>query len=210
MKYNKILSATLATCVFMSGSALTSFAKEMPKICLNGYKLNAQCAQILFECIGGNPEYKPETEQKPEIEQKPETEQRPEIEQKPELEQNSIEQQVLVLVNNERAKHGLKALTLDQKLNDVALTHSKDMSQRNFFSHTNPDGLSPFDRMKRGGVSYKTAAENIAMGYKTAEAVVNGWMNSEGHRKNILNGSFNKMGLGYFGTGNYWTQLFTD
>ena len=76
MKYNKILSATLATCVFMGGSALTSFAKEMPKICLNGYKLNAQCAQILLGCIGGKPEYKPETEQKPEIEQKPETEQK--------------------------------------------------------------------------------------------------------------------------------------
>ena len=121
---------------------------------------------------------------------------------------------VLSLVNAERAKQGLSALTLDQNLSAVATAHSKDMAQRNFFSHTNPDGQSPFDRMKANGISYKTAAENIAVGQSSPEQVVSSWMNSQGHRKNILNGNFNKMGIGLYETQSgyryYWTQCFTD
>lgn len=129
-------------------------------------------------------------------------------------EQSSYAEKVLSLVNAERAKQGLSALTLDQNLSAVAYAHSKDMAQRNFFSHTNPDGQSPFDRMKANGISYKTAAENIAVGQSSPEQVVSSWMNSEGHRKNILNGNFNKMGIGLYETQSgyryYWTQCFTD
>lgn len=129
-------------------------------------------------------------------------------------EQGSYAAKALSLVNAERAKQGLSALTLDQNLSAVAAAHSKDMAQRNFFSHTNPDGQSPFDRMKANGISYKTAAENIAVGQPSPEQVVSSWMNSEGHRKNILNGNFNKMGIGLYETQSgyryYWTQCFTD
>lgn len=121
---------------------------------------------------------------------------------------------VLNLVNKERTSRGLSALILDEGLSNVAQKHSKDMAENNYFSHTNLAGESPFDRIKKAGISYRTAGENIAAGQKTPEAVVSSWMNSEGHRKNILNASFNKMGLGYVtansGYKTYWTQVFTD
>ena len=132
----------------------------------------------------------------------------------PNIQENTYAKAVLDLVNTERAKQGLNPLSLDEKLNNVAYAHSKDMADNNFFSHTNLKGQSPFDRMKNAGISYRAAAENIAAGQKTPEQVVKSWMNSDGHRKNILNGSFNKMGLGYYktqgGYGTYWTQVFTD
>ncbi|MBQ2931950.1 MAG: hypothetical protein IJE62_03780 [Clostridia bacterium] len=75
-------------------------------------------------------------------------------------------------------------------------------------SHTSPVYGSPFDMMKSFGISYKTAGENIARGQATPQAVVNGWMNSAGHRANILNASYNTIGVGYVADGNYWTQMF--
>ena len=88
--------------------------------------------------------------------------------------------------------------------------HSQDMIDRNFFDHTNPDGKSPFDRMRDNGLSYSMAAENIAVGYPSPEAVVEGWMNSEGHRANILGGCKELgVGLALGGSyGSYWTQCF--
>lgn len=85
------------------------------------------------------------------------------------------------------------------------------MAKRDYFDHTNPDGKSPFDRMSAAGYQYRSAAENIAAGYRDAEAVVQGWMNSEGHRKNIMNCGLTEIGVGYatggkYGT--YWTQNF--
>ena len=128
--------------------------------------------------------------------------------------QSEYAREVLNLVNKERTSRGLSALSLDEGLSKVAQNHSKDMAENNYFSHTNLAGESPFDRLKKGQISYRTAGENIAAGQKTPEAVVNSWMNSEGHRKNILNASFNKMGLGYVtansGYKTYWTQVFTD
>ncbi len=83
------------------------------------------------------------------------------------------------------------------------------MENNNYFSHTSPTYGSPFDMMKSFGITYNTAGENIAKGQKTAEDVVNGWMNSEGHRKNILNSAFTQMGLGYTkGDTTYWAQMF--
>ncbi|MCH5193810.1 MAG: serine protease [Oscillospiraceae bacterium] len=121
---------------------------------------------------------------------------------------SDYEKKVVELVNVERAKYGLSALTLNTELSAVARAKSQDMKDKQYFSHTSPTYGSPFDMMKSFGISYKTAGENIAMGYRTPEAVVEGWMNSEGHRANILNSSFKEIGVGHVVSGNYWTQMF--
>lgn len=121
---------------------------------------------------------------------------------------SAYEQRVAELVNAERAKQGLNSLILNTELSNVARVKSQDMLENSYFSHTSPTYGSPFDMLKAFGISYSTAGENIAKGYSTPEAVVEGWMNSEGHRANILNGSFTKIGVGYVSNGNYWTQMF--
>ena len=118
------------------------------------------------------------------------------------------EKQVIELVNKERAKNGLKALTYDWQLGRVARYKSQDMKDNGYFSHTSPVYGSPFQMMKSFGISYKTAGENIARGQATPSQVVNAWMNSSGHRANILNGSFTHIGVGYVANGKYWTQMF--
>ena len=120
-------------------------------------------------------------------------------------------QQVLELVNIERSKAGLKPLVLDTKLSYVATEKSKDMAVSDYFSHTSPNYGSPFDMMKEFGITYRTAGENIAMGFRTAETVMDGWMNSPGHKANILDEDFGRIGIGvYFGDSVYWTQMFAD
>lgn len=121
----------------------------------------------------------------------------------------NFESEVVRLVNEIRVKNGLNKLTEDWELSRVARYKSQDMKDNKYFSHTSPVYGSPFQMMKNFGISYRTAAENIAKGYSTPEAVVNGWMNSSGHRANILNGSFTKIGVGYVSGGHYWTQMFT-
>lgn len=120
----------------------------------------------------------------------------------------SYENEVIRLVNEIRAKNGLKALTADWELSRVARYKSQDMKDNNYFSHTSPVYGSPFNMIKNFGISYRSAAENIAKGQKTPQAVVNAWMNSAGHRANILNSSYTKIGVGYVASGNYWTQMF--
>ncbi|MED3727966.1 hypothetical protein HPB58_23125 [Priestia filamentosa] len=119
-------------------------------------------------------------------------------------------EQVVQLVNKEREKQGLKPVTLDKELSDVATKKSEDMKAKGYFDHTSPTYGSPFDMMKQFGIEYKSAGENIAKGQQTPEEVMNSWMNSDGHRKNILNPSFTHMGVGYVEDGNstYWTQMF--
>ena len=121
---------------------------------------------------------------------------------------DTFEREVVRLVNKERVQRGLSALTYDWQLSRVARYKSKDMSDNNYFSHTSPTYGSPFDMIRSFGISYRTAGENIAKGYTTPEAVVKGWMGSQGHRANILNGSFTKIGVGYVANGRYWTQMF--
>lgn len=120
----------------------------------------------------------------------------------------AYEAEVVRLVNEIRNKNGLKPLSEDWQLSRVARYKSQDMKDKNYFSHTSPTYGSPFQMMKSFGITYKTAGENIAKGYATPEAVVNGWMNSSGHRANILNSSFTHIGVGYVSGGNYWTQMF--
>ncbi len=124
---------------------------------------------------------------------------------------SSYQKQVLNLVNAERTKRGLNALTLDAKLSNVATIKSQDMINKNYFDHNSPTYGSPFDMMKQFGISYRSAGENIAEGQRSPQEVMNAWMNSEGHRKNILNPNFTKLGVGVAKTSSgilYWTQMF--
>ena len=116
--------------------------------------------------------------------------------------------QVVDLTNEQRRKNGLAALQMDTQLSQVAQTKSQDMQKNGYFSHTSPTYGSPFDMMRDFGVSYRTAGENIAQGQRTPQEVVNAWMNSAGHRQNILNGNFTHIGVGYETSGNHWTQMF--
>ncbi|MBQ7827974.1 MAG: SafA/ExsA family spore coat assembly protein [Clostridia bacterium] len=120
----------------------------------------------------------------------------------------SFEMEVIRLVNEIRVQNGLKALTYDWELSRVARYKSQDMKDNRYFSHTSPVYGSPFKMMKDFGITYRSAGENIARGYTTPKAVVDAWMNSEGHRANILNASFNRIGVGYVASGHYWTQMF--
>ena len=120
----------------------------------------------------------------------------------------NYENEVIRLVNEVRIENGLNQLETDWQLSRVARYKSQDMKDNNYFSHTSPIYGSPFEMIKNFGISYKSAGENIAKGYLTPQAVVNGWMNSSGHRANILNSSYTKIGVGYVSEGRYWTQMF--
>ena len=200
--------------VIGSGAGATVYAKDINETCnvkVNTYKFS--CNNIVnldcdFDnlwnpgnCIPGNGTSKPEN--------KPST---PDNEtSKPDTNvstQTQFENRVLELVNVERQKAGLNALQMDESVRNVARLKSEDMRVNKYFDHTSPSYGSPFDMLKKFGISYKSAGENIAQGYSTPEAVVNGWMNSSGHRANILNASFTHMGVGYDANGHYWTQMF--
>ena len=126
----------------------------------------------------------------------------------PSNQEYSVEQEVIRLVNVERTKAGLSSLKYDWELARVAKYKSQDMHDKKYFSHTSPTYGSPFTMLKNFGINYKSAGENIAMGQRSAQAVVNAWMNSEGHRANILNKNYTHIGIGYVKDGHYWTQMF--
>lgn len=121
-------------------------------------------------------------------------------------------EEILRLVNNERSKQGLQPLTLSEKLTSIANVKAADMRDRNYFDHTSPTYGSPFEMLQHFGVSYTAAGENIAAGQKTAEGVMTDWLNSSGHRANIMNKEYKELGVGYVtggSYGTYWVQLFT-
>ena len=129
----------------------------------------------------------------------------------------SFAARVVALVNQERAEAGCQPLQVDSRLVSAATGHSADMAANDFFSHEGSDGSLPWDRMLAEGYSYSRAGENIAAGYPTPESAVNAWMNSQGHRNNILNCAFTETGVGYIyladdhGEVNYhhyWTHVF--
>ncbi|NLL76994.1 MAG: transporter [Clostridiales bacterium] len=123
--------------------------------------------------------------------------------------EKSYVEQVVDLVNAERAKEGLSALTMTDELNAAALVRAKETTKS--FSHTRPNGSSFSTVLKENGISYRGAGENIAWGQSTPEEVVKAWMNSAGHRANIMNKNYTSIGVGYYLNGNtpYWSQLFT-
>ena len=123
----------------------------------------------------------------------------------------TVEQQVATMVNSERAKAGLSPLKVNWQLSRVARYKSQDMIDKNYFSHTSPTYGSPFVMMKNFGIQYSSAGENIAYGQPTATSVMTGWMNSPGHRANILNSSYTEIGVGLAKNSDgtcYWTQQF--
>ena len=120
----------------------------------------------------------------------------------------AYENEVIRLVNAERSKNGLSPLTANWELSRVARYKSQDMADNRYSSHTSPTYGTPFQMMKSFGLSFRTAGENIAYGQRTPQAVVNAWMNSSGHRANILSSSYTQIGVGYVASGNYWTQMF--
>ncbi|GAA3774035.1 hypothetical protein GCM10023083_08780 [Streptomyces phyllanthi] len=115
---------------------------------------------------------------------------------------------VLVLVNAEREKAGCAPLTENAKLTKAAQDHSQDMADHKNMSHTGSDGSSMSDRLSRVGYKFRSAGENVAYGYNTPESVMDGWMNSPGHKANILNCGFKEIGIGLAQPGYYWTQDF--
>ena len=119
-----------------------------------------------------------------------------------------FEQEVIRLVNDIRRENGLNALTYDWELSRVARYKSQDMKDNRYFAHNSPVYGTPFQMIRNFGISFRSAGENIAKGYSTPQAVVNGWMNSSGHRANILNAGYTHIGVGYVAGGNYWTQMF--
>ncbi len=156
----------------------------------------------------------PETPDFPGISDRPEFPDQPQIPNQPDMEQGTqnqgLSRQVFDLVNTERAKAGLSPLAYSDRISQAATIRAKEITGS--FSHTRPGGSSFSTVLDEAGVSYREAGENIAYGQKTPEAVMRDWMNSSGHRANILNGSYTTMGVGFYevnGTG-YWVQLFTN
>jgi uncharacterized protein YkwD len=117
-----------------------------------------------------------------------------------------LEAKMLELVNEERAKAGLKPVKADPELTVVARAHSNDMFKRGYFAHVNPDGKDPFDRMKESNVHFRAAGENLALA-QTLEIAHTNLMNSPGHRANILNPSFGRLGIGVMDGGYYGLMI---
>ncbi|WP_328770120.1 CAP domain-containing protein [Streptomyces sp. NBC_00286] len=115
---------------------------------------------------------------------------------------------VLALVNAEREKAGCGPVTTNAKLTKAAQNHSQDMADHKNMSHTGSDGSDMGERLARVGYNFRSAGENVAAGYGTPESVMDGWMNSPGHKANILNCGFKELGIGLAQPGNYWTQNF--
>ena len=188
-----ILATTVSPISVQAGTknSIEGFSKCKPKVIISGVIKPQQKPE-------SNPENKPDTDTKPEN-----TPEQDAVEV-------SFEEQVVKLVNEERAKAGLGALTLDKQIAAAAQVRAKETEQS--FSHTRPNGTSFSTALKEQGVTYRGAGENIAWGQKTPEEVMRAWMNSEGHRANILNAKYTKIGVGYYKNAqgrNYWTQLFT-
>jgi uncharacterized protein YkwD len=136
-------------------------------------------------------------------------------------EEQGMANRVLELINAERTKAGCKPLSSDGKLTLAAQNHSRDMATNDFFDHSGSSGSSVADRISAAGYSWRTVGENIAAGYSSPEAVVAGWMESAGHRRNILNCAYVHTGIGYLYQSDdaplagaswpyyrYWTQVF--
>lgn len=121
----------------------------------------------------------------------------------------SVAQEVLNIVNQERQRAGLSPLRLQSQLTAAAQAHSNDMARNNFISHTGYDGSSFVDRIKRTGYNFRSGAENVAAGQTSSQNVMQSWMNSPGHRNNILNPGYRDIGIANArGNKLYWTQVF--
>ena len=216
-----VLASGAAIPVMAEGNTANTHVYAYAVNASEGCELDTAALQQLLEKYGCNlPEWiaPPATDENPDADSTPDTD-APSLpdtgdsapDNTPDIPNDTVsdaEKRVVELVNEIRVAKGLSALTLNSELSAVARLKSQDMKDNQYFSHTSPTYGSPFDMMKRFGIAYRTAGENIAMGYQTPEAVVDGWMNSDGHRANILNASFTQIGVGYVADGHYWTQMF--
>lgn len=178
--------------------------------CLPGIQLPESCLpeiNIPDNNCPGSPEVETPDNNIPNIPETETPDNKPDTEI-PGQEQLSFAEQVVELVNAERAKEGLASLTIDKKVQAAAQVRAVEI--KTSFSHTRPNGSSFATALKEQGVTYRRSGENIAWGQRTPQEVVNAWMNSSGHRANIMNENFTKIGVGYYQHNgvNYWSQLF--
>lgn len=196
------MASLLAVTALFSGTAVTAQAASKTHTVVSGdtlWKIAAKYQVGTSELISANPQIK-----NPDLIYPGQTVIIPVLDSTV----SAYEQKVIDLVNEIRVQNGLKKFTANWELSRVARYKSQDMKDKKYFSHTSPTYGSPFNMIKNFGIPFKTAGENIAYGYSTPQAVVNGWMSSEGHRKNILNPNFTQIGVGYVASGHYWTQMF--
>lgn len=227
MKNLKVYAAMAMTVMAVAGTTVPTQAAggKLVQKEINGKKCYVYVVANPDWCLPQKPQQpeNPDTPQQPESPEVPETPNQPEAPEVPEIPNqpetpedsetpdvdSSYAAQIVRLVNEERAKAGLSALTVDTGLEAAGLVRAKEIVSN--FSHTRPDGTSFATAIREQGVSYKGAGENIAWGQKSPEEVMNAWMNSAGHRANILNEKFTRIGVGHYQNGSgtdYWTQLF--
>ncbi len=220
MKKMSLLAATVLTAATLASTTMTANAACLPGSNINkntikvigmgqACDLNSLLSQ-LKNCLPGIQLPKPEL---PDTESPSPELPSPELpeQESPAPDQNlTYAEQVVNLVNAERSKEGLAPLTLNARVTAAAQVRAKEIVSS--FSHTRPNGSSFATALKEQNVSYRRAGENIAWGQKSPEAVVKAWMNSEGHRANIMNAKFTSIGVGYYQVNgiNYWCQLFTS
>lgn len=225
----KILSLTLALIIALSSTSAFA-AEQVYYTNFNIYDLCKNLGYYYFEPVNtnNNIEIKTNIEKAP-VNNGAETTQAPvnngaETAQAPSNERatteaattaapsvSNYERRVVELVNVERQKNGLAPLTLDPAISNVARIKSKDMSDNNYFAHQSPTYGSAGDMLSQHGIRYSAWGENIAAGQRTPEEVVSAWMNSPGHRANILGSHYTKIGVAYVNNGRpYWTQMFTN
>jgi len=200
---NKILALTLS--LILALSSTSAFAAEQVNYTdFDIYDLFGNCGFYYYEPTNTNYNVQTNTyAEKAPINYEDQTAQAPAT--------SNYERRVAELVNVERQKNGLAPLAFDSSISNVARIKSKDMSDNNYFAHQSPTYGSAADMLTQNGIRYSAWGENIAAGQRTPEEVVNAWMNSPGHRANILGSQFTKIGVGYVnGSRPYWTQMFTN
>ena len=200
----------LAVLVFFVSAALpVSAASCFPAACVSAFDALCPWQPCGLPDCPPQPEVPGDTPEVPDEPDTPDTPDVPDAPQEPELTGvSAYEQEVVRLVNQERARYGLDALTIRADLCRYARVKSQDMHDSGYFSHTSPNYGTPFEMMRSFGITYAHAGENIAMGYSSPAAVVSAWMDSESHRANILSASYTQLGVGYVADGGYWTQWF--
>lgn len=215
MHWKKIMPFALAVAMAAAPAAGAAHTQQPDRLLLQTQQFGWLCELPDWDIPSQRPETAPDQtpEQAPDTEQTPEGQPDSTPDQTPEQDngtaQGDYASQVAALVNAVRAQHGLAALTVDARVQRAAQVRAAETVQS--FSHTRPNGSSFSTALTEAGVTYRTAGENIAYGQSTPQAVVDAWMNSSGHRANILSSSYTTIGVGYTvvnGTA-YWAQLFT-
>ena len=215
MHWKKIMPLALAAAIAAAPAAGAAHTQQLDRLILQTQQAGWLCELPDWDIPSQRPETAPDQtpEQAPDTEQTPEGQPDSTPDQTPEQDngtaQGDYASQVAALVNAVRAQHGLAALTVDARVQRAAQVRAAETVQS--FSHTRPNGSSFSTALTEAGVTYRTAGENIAYGQSTPQAVVDAWMNSSGHRANILSSSYTTIGVGYTvvnGTA-YWAQLFT-